>query len=311
MKILETIFLILTFAVPLFFALLLLTNLKRTKTNKRFKNRLITFMLLSLIINGAIFGVIKAINSRSEKDDANKSEIQKNEDTSIEEDIEDKDDNKTPTEIEDQQTNTSDANTSKTSKGFTIEVKDGITYVDGYLIVNKTYPLPSDYVPIDTYKAITTSNCQECLNNDAYAAYSKMKSDASTNGLSLWIASGYRSYSYQNGLYQSYVNRNGQSAADTYSARPGHSEHQSGLAFDLNTVSDSFANTKEGIWVNENCYKYGFIIRYPKDKDDETGYKYEPWHLRYVGIDLAAKLYNGGDWITMEDYFGITSAYQE
>lgn len=311
MKILETIFLILTFAVPLFFALLLLTNLKRTKTNKRFKNKLITFMLLSLIINGAIFGTIKAINSRSEKDDANKSEIQKNEDTSIEEDIEDKDDNKTPTEIEDQQTNTSDANTSKTSKGFTIEVKDGITYVDGYLIVNKTYPLPSDYVPIDTYKAITTSNCQECLNNDAYAAYSKMKSDASTNGLSLWIASGYRSYSYQNGLYQSYVNRNGQSAADTYSARPGHSEHQSGLAFDLNTVSDSFANTKEGIWVNENCYKYGFIIRYPKDKDDETGYKYEPWHLRYVGIDLAAKLYNGGDWITMEDYFGITSAYQE
>ncbi len=136
-----------------------------------------------------------------------------------------------------------------------------------------------------------------------------MKNAASAQGLSLWIASGYRSYTYQNGLYQSYVNRNGKAAADTFSARPGHSEHQTGYAFDLNTVSEAFANTKEGKWVNENASKYGFILRYPKGKDGETGYKYEPWHFRYVGTDLAEKLYNGGNWITVEDYFGITSVY--
>ncbi len=136
-----------------------------------------------------------------------------------------------------------------------------------------------------------------------------MRADDSSQGLSLWIASGYRSYTYQNGLYSMYVKNRGKEAADTFSARPGHSEHQSGYAFDLNSVTDAFANTKEGIWVNENCYKYGFILRYPKGKDNETGYKYESWHLRYVGTELAEKLYNNGDWITMESYFGLTSTY--
>lgn len=197
-----------------------------------------------------------------------------------------------------------------TTKGFAIEVKDGVTYIDGYLVVNKTYPLPSTYVPTNPQVAVTTANCANCLDKDAYAAYSSMKSDAAKLGLNLWIASGFRSYSYQNALYSGYVNSSGKTAADTYSARPGHSEHQSGLAFDLNTVSESFAQTQEGKWVNENCYKYGFIIRYPKGKDNETGYIYEPWHLRYVGVDLASKLYNGGNWTTMETYFGITSTYQ-
>ena len=110
-------------------------------------------------------------------------------------------------------------------------------------------------------------------------------------------------------LYNNYVNRDGVVAADTYSARAGHSEHQSGLAFDVNTINDSFANTEEGKWLNDNCYKYGFILRYPNGKSDETGYQYEPWHFRYVGVELAEKLYNNGNWITVEDYFGITSRY--
>lgn len=101
----------------------------------------------------------------------------------------------------------------------------------------------------------------------------------------------------------------GKEAADTYSSRPGHSEHQTGLSFDLNTITNSFINTPECKWVNDNCYKFGYIIRFPKNKEKETGYMYEPWHLRYVGTDLAFKLYNNGDWLSLEDYFGITSTY--
>ena len=183
-----------------------------------------------------------------------------------------------------------------TSKGFDIYQGEGLTFVDNLLVVNKTYSLPSTYAPIDA-----------TITKDTNSAFSKMKSDASKLGLNLYISSGYRSYEYQKGLYQRYVNRDGKAKADTYSARAGHSEHQTGLCFDLNTISDSFANTKEGIWVAKNCYKYGFIIRYPKGKDSITGYKYEPWHLRYVGVDLATTLHDTN--LTLEEYFGITSKY--
>ena len=138
-----------------------------------------------------------------------------------------------------------------------------------------------------------------------------MRDDASDNGLNIWIQSGYRSYGFQKELYDNYVKEDGKEAADTYSARPGHSEHQTGLAFDLNTITDDFQYTNEGIWVNENCYKYGFILRYPKGKEEITGYKYESWHLRYVGVELATKLYNNGDWITLEEHFNLTSEYKK
>lgn len=182
-----------------------------------------------------------------------------------------------------------------TSKGFKGEVIDGVTYIDGVLIANKTYSLPSDY--------------GNGLTSATQSAFDKMNADAKSLGLSLWIASGYRSYWTQKTLYNNYVASDGKEEADTYSARPGYSEHQTGLAFDLNSVEDSFANTDEGKWVKDNCYRYGLIIRYPKGKESITGYIYEPWHLRYVGVDLATKLYNDGDWITLEEYFGIDSKY--
>ena len=138
-----------------------------------------------------------------------------------------------------------------------------------------------------------------------------MKSDAASLGLNLWAQSGYRSYDYQKELYENYVSKKGKAAADKSSARPGHSEHQSGLAFDLNTITTSFKDTAEGKWVANNAYLYGYIIRYPENKTDETGYIFEPWHIRYVGKELAKALYNGGDWITMESYFGITSKYDD
>lgn len=201
----------------------------------------------------------------------------------------------------------------KTSKGYEIYEIDGVTYIDGYLIANKTYTLPEDYTPSNTYAKAdpkAQKQCANCIENTAYDAWKDMKADAQALNLNIWIQSGFRSYVTQNRIYNNNVKKNGKANADTYSARPGSSEHQTGLCFDLNSISAAFANTNEGKWVNQNAYKYGYIIRYPKGKTDETGYIYESWHLRYVGTELALKLYNNGDWLTIEDYFGITSKYE-
>ena len=196
-------------------------------------------------------------------------------------------------------------------KGYTIYKINGITYIDGIMIVNKSYGLPEDYYPKNTHAdaANKTNTCNNCINEVAYNAFNDMKRDASAIGLNIYIQSGYRPYVAQKNIYNNYVARDGKNAADTYSARPGHSEHQSGLCFDLNSISDSFANTNEGKWVNDNAYIYGFAIRFPKGKQKYTGYKYESWHLRYVGTELATKLYNNGDWLSLEEYFGIPSEY--
>ena len=188
-----------------------------------------------------------------------------------------------------------------------IETINGVTYADGIMIVNKTYALPETYRPSNSGEY---QYCTTCLTEETLSAFNAMQADAQTLGLNLYISSGFRSYSYQENLYNNYVLQDGKEEADTYSARPGHSEHQTGLAFDLNTIDDSFADTQEGIWVQENCYKYGLILRYPKGKEVETGYQYESWHLRYVGKELAEKLYNNGNWITLEEYFNLTSIYQ-
>ena len=193
-----------------------------------------------------------------------------------------------------------------------IKVVDGVTYINGILIVNKTYSLPKDYVPNSPFKEVTTldKGCPLCIEKEAYNAFLKMQEDAKNLGLELWIQSGFRPYNYQENLYNRYVFKDGQGKADMYSSRPGHSEHQSGLAFDLNSVEDDFINTKEGKFVHENAYKYGFIIRFPKGEEEYTGYKYEPWHLRYVGKDLASKLYKDNNYISLERYFNIDSIYK-
>lgn len=170
-----------------------------------------------------------------------------------------------------------------------------LTYFDGILVVNKTYALPADYAP--------------GVNAEAQAAFDEMQAAAAEEGLNIYISSGYRSYDYQAGLYQRYVDKDGKEEADRYSARPGHSEHQTGLAFDLNSIDNSFADTKEGKWILRNCYKYGFIIRYPADKEDVTGYMWEPWHIRYLGKETAQAVYDSG--LCLEEYLGITSQYAE
>lgn len=176
-----------------------------------------------------------------------------------------------------------------------IEVRNGLTYVNGILIANKTYSLPSTYNP--------------GVDPDAQAAFNEMQAAAAKEGRSLAICSGFRSYSTQQALYQKYVSRDGKAAADRYSARAGHSEHQTGLAFDINKASSSFTSTPEAKWLAENCWKYGFILRYPEGKEDITGYMYESWHVRYLGKELAKSVYDSG--LTLEEYLGITSRYAD
>ena len=200
------------------------------------------------------------------------------------------------TEVEEQVEETTAPTTATTSKGYTIENKNGIYYINNIPVVNKTYDVPSSYNPGGLTAEFTS-------------AFNKMKSDAAKQGINLEIISGYRSYDTQSSTYNGHVNRVGQGEADTISARPGHSEHQLGLAADLNSLSQSFGKTKEGIWLNNNMSKYGFILRYPSSKEGITGYSYEPWHIRYVGTDISSQLYKNGTWTTLEEYLGIDSSY--
>ena len=170
---------------------------------------------------------------------------------------------------------------------------EGLTYIQGVLIANKSYSLPSNFYPgMDS----------TCLNQ-----FYKLQNDASAQGLNIYDSSDFRSYDYQSQIYNNYVARDGQAAADTYSARPGYSEHQTGLAIDVNQIDDSFIGTPEANWLEAHCHEYGFILRYPRGKQDITGYKYESWHIRYVGTDMSYAIHSSG--LTLEEYFGIDSYY--
>ena len=178
---------------------------------------------------------------------------------------------------------------------YNYEKIDGITYINGILIANKSFDLPSTYNPGGILP-------------EAQAAFNEMQAAALKDGLRLDICSGFRSYSYQETLYNSYVARDGKAAADTYSARPGHSEHQTGLAMDINMAGSAFDNTPEAKWLEAHCAEYGFIIRYPKGKQDITGYKYESWHVRYLGKQLAREVTDSG--LTLEEFLCIGSSYK-
>lgn len=171
--------------------------------------------------------------------------------------------------------------------------RNGVTYVNDILIVNKKIGLPADFNPGE--------------NRYARMKLNQMIKDAKKDKQSLVVRSGYRSYQMQDKLYKEYKAQDAN--ADTYSARPGHSEHQTGLAFDIGSVESardftiSFGDTTEGEWLAQNAHKYGFIIRYPEGKTHITGYQYEPWHVRYVGVKIAQEILNKK--ITLEEYIGL------
>lgn len=188
-----------------------------------------------------------------------------------------------------------------------------------WIVVNKIRPLkPVDYTPaqlvVPDIKLRFDPTYSEMLVSSVIATPLKqLVDDASKDGLSLMLASGYRSYLAQDSIYKISVDSIGQGPTDQQNARPGYSEHQTGLAVDMEPSSRHcetevcFADTPEGKWVAGNAYKYGFIIRYPQDKQNVTGYSFEPWHIRYVGIDLATQMHSSHI-ETLEEFFGLLSA---
>lgn len=183
-----------------------------------------------------------------------------------------------------------------------------------WVVVNKGRALPSAYVPanlvVPNVPLRLASTSQEMhVRADTAAAMQTMFAAAKAQNIELMLASGYRSYSFQASLYNGYVKTDGLASADASSAHPGHSEHQTGLAADLEPfsrtceVEQCFETTPEGKWLAANAYKYGFVIRYQKDQENLSGYEYEPWHVRFVGTDLAAQLHSSGQ--TLEQFFGL------
>ncbi len=179
-----------------------------------------------------------------------------------------------------------------------------------FLLVNKEHHIDADYVPEDLepirYYASDRNANSRYMRAEAADHFHELVEAAAAEGIDIVMTTAYRSYEFQEILWNYNVSEKGEEEANKTSARPGESEHQTGLAVDLSTSeidyrnSYDFENTAAGKWVAENAHRFGFIIRFPKDGTDITGYSYEPWHLRYVGRTAAADIY--GQNLTLEEY---------
>lgn len=204
----------------------------------------------------------------------------------------------------------------QTNAGFNTTAMSTTDPSSTWIVVNKQHPLsPKDYVPSDlvtpNVPLRVPGNESMQLRQVTATALEAMFAGASKDGLNLMLSSGYRSYTYQTNLYNGYVAAQGQATADTQSARPGYSEHQTGFAADVEPVNKNcevescFGDTAEGKWVAANAYKYGFIVRYTSGDEPISGYEPEPWHIRYVGTELANELHRTNT-STLEQFFGIS-----
>lgn len=185
--------------------------------------------------------------------------------------------------------------------------------VSKYSLVNKMYPMsslyePEDLVEVNVEFTFNYKDEKRMLKKEAAQALEYMFKAAKEDGIELLGVSGYRSFSRQESIYNNNLLTKGYEHTNSYSARPGRSEHQTGWSIDISSESaqgdliEEFIETREGQWVSKNSYKFGFIVRYPKGKEEVTGYSYEPWHVRYVGYDLAKYLYDNN--ITLDEYYG-------
>ena len=293
--------------------------MKRKKKLKT-KNFLVFIIIIILIITSIIYGINKSKNNNTNSKEQNK--------------IENKDkvnNTKELTELEkakkdlayykDEYENTYKEYREK-NKDLSIEkvitnVNIGLNY-DYYthtkatkdlntntILVNKYNYLTEDYVP-ENLQTVDKKYSSKTLQLVDYAkeAFEELSEAASKENYTVLAMSSYRSYQYQYNLYNRYVNTDGIEAADTYSARPGYSEHQTGLAVDVYNGKEDFTNfekTKEYNWMQDNAYKFGFILRFPKDKVLETGYQYESWHYIYVGKEIAKYIHDNN--LCFEEYY--------
>ena len=195
--------------------------------------------------------------------------------------------------------------------------------MDYCFLVNKDHPLDKDYVPDDLYQTDNNEdNFHKYLNPDLKPMISKsikpyldkLIIDAQKEGFSIMVDSGYRSYQYQEIVFKNLVKEKGEQAL-LLSALPGTSEHQTGLAFDFAFLKNGIycddvkEDTEEAIWMQNNSYKYGFILRYPKGKENITGYTHEPWHFRFVGLEVAKIIFENG--LTLEEYHKNLTNYKK
>jgi len=186
-----------------------------------------------------------------------------------------------------------------------------------WVLVNKTHAIPTTYVPSslvlpDVEERADKSSEERSVRADISVPLKSMFTAASADGHALMIGSAYRSAALQKTYFDSYAAASGAEAANQYSAHPGESEHQTGLAVDISTVSrncylnECFTSTPDGQWLAEHAHSYGFTLRYPKGKETITGYQFEPWHYRYVGVDLATALHESG--LTLDEAWSYLQA---
>lgn len=171
-----------------------------------------------------------------------------------------------------------------------VQVLSGVTSVNSIVVLNKGYRAPASYAP--------------GTNTAAQAAFVAMKKAARADGLRIGYSTAFRDFGFQSYLYRDYASKRGSARADTYSARPGHSEHQSGLAYDLTASGERIAaGTPADRWLRANAHRFGFILRYPEGKAGVTGYRAEAWHYRYVGVTAATLIRGSG--VTLDEYLGV------
>ena len=293
--------------------------MKRKKKLKT-KNFLVFIIIIILIITSIIYGINKSKNNNTNSKEQNKIENKDKvnntkELTELEKAKKDlayyKD------EYEDAYKQYREKNKDLSIEKVIINVNIGLNY-DYYthtkatkdlntntILVNKYNYLTEDYVP-ENLQTVDKKYSSKTLQLVDYAkeAFEELSEAASKENYTVLAMSSYRSYQYQYNLYNRYVNTDGIEAADTYSARPGYSEHQTGLAVDVYNGKEDFTNfekTKEYNWMQDNAYKFGFILRFPKDKVLETGYQYESWHYRYVGKEIAKYIHDNN--LCFEEYY--------
>ena len=183
------------------------------------------------------------------------------------------------------------------------------TNLDTAILVNKYYYLESDYIPDDLVNISQTyswgENGSQKTRQVVYDAFIDMWNAANKEGYYLMVNSSFRNYQDQESVYNAYKNTSGETYANSIATKPGFSEHQTGLALDIfsksNTNKNTFKDTPEAKWLKENAYKYGFILRYPEEFEEITGITFEPWHYRYVGKDIAKYIYENN--ITFDEYY--------
>ena len=286
---------------------------KKIKT----KNLIIFIICITLIVISITYGLTKA-NKSNEKKDINKKEpkvVEQKELTEMEKAKKElkyyKDEN--VKEYEEYRQKNPDLSIEKVITNVNIGLNNKYytnTKPSKYLntekiLVNKYNYVTEDYIP-ESLQIVSSKYSSKTVKLVSYAkeAFEELAAAAEKENYTINAMSSYRDYAYQNTLYNNYAKKDGYDNADTYSARPGYSEHQTGLAVDINNKKEYFTNfekTKEYEWMQNNAYKYGFILRFPKDKVLETGYEYESWHYRYVGKEIAKYIHDNN--MCYEEYY--------